>query len=82
MLLTLLEAHTKIRNALKEVRPVTWMNKAVVMMLIALMGVAVFLINPGDVMGWLSMQQNQAFIVILAGVIGFVYFYAAQKRGR
>lgn len=82
MLLTLLEAHTKIRNALKEVRPVTWMNKAVVMMVIGFLCVAVFLTNPGDIMGWLSIQQNQGFIVILAGVIGFAYFYATQKRGR
>jgi len=82
MLLTLLEAHTKIRNALKEIRPTTWLNKAVVMMVIAFMGVAIFLLNPGDIMGWLSIQQNQAFIVILAGVIGFSYFYATQKRGR
>lgn len=78
--LTLLEGHTKIRNALKDIKPITWFNKAAAMLIIGLIGIGVFLTNPGNIMGWLAVPQNQLFIIILSGVSVFFYVYALQKR--
>lgn len=78
--LTALEAHTKIRNALKELKPVAWLNKMAVMLILGIVGFGVFLMNPGGIMQWMGEKQNQFFIIILAMIISFAYFYTRQKK--
>ena len=79
--LTLLEGHTKIRAALKEVKgPTLTLTKTVAMVILGLAIIGVFVMNPGDLMSWLSIKENQFFIILLVGISVFAYYYAMKKR--
>lgn len=77
---TSLEAHTKIRNALKELKPVNWLSRALVMLILGVMTLGVFLMNPGGVLQWLSVASNQFFVFIIVLAVAFVYFYTQQRK--
>jgi len=78
--LTALEAHTNIRTALQSLQPTSWLTRGFIMLFLGLAVVGLFLVNPGEIMGWLSIKQNQFFIIILAGVVAGIYYYTRRKR--
>lgn len=78
--LTALEAHTKIRSALKSLMPTPWLNKAFAFLILGILGIGVFLTNPGNILDWLATKSNQLFVIILSAVLVFVYVYAKQKK--
>ena len=80
LLLTCLEAHTKIRNAIRAFSPSPWLNRAFAFLILGIMGIGVFMTNPGNILGWLSDRQNQLFIIVLSAVTVFVFVYAKQKK--
>jgi len=77
---TLLEAHVKIRNALRELKPANWFTRALVTLILGVMCIGVFLMNPGGLMQWISIASNQMFIFMLVAVSAFGFFYWQSKK--
>jgi hypothetical protein len=79
-LLTLLEAHTNIRDALKEVRPVSWMNRGLATLIVGIMAVGILLMNPGGILEWLSVARNQMFVLMAIVGIAGTYWFINKRR--
>jgi hypothetical protein len=78
--LTALEAYTKIRNALKSLQGGNWLTKGVILLILGVMIVGGFLINPEAVTTFISNRTNQAFIIILVALVAFALYIAKRRK--
>jgi len=78
--LTALEAHTQIRNALKELKGTNWLTKGLAILILAVIAIAAFMSNPTAVTTWLSDRQNQFFVIAIVGIVAFAYYLS--KKGK
>lgn len=80
-MLTIREAQLKIENALKQMRGFRFtLSKWVAILILGLAAIGVYMLYPEQVIAWLSQSQNQLFIIILAGVVVFAYYYARKVK--
>jgi len=78
--LTALEAHTKIREALRELRgPWGFLNKTLVFGALIIVGIIIFVVNPDPIMYWVAQGEIQGLLLILAVIGGVVYYYSKRK---
>ena len=79
-MLTIREAQLKIENALKQLRgPRIAITKALAVMVLGLAAIATLWFNP-QILQWLSIRENQFFVLLLAGIAGATAYYIYKRR--